>query len=549
MRKFRCVMAVTLLLSFFVVACNKKQVITEESDWRDRYGTVQNSEITSEPTVTSSLQDIPVTTTPKPEYEDATSAYISDFVPQEGQVGLVMLIQQVAALSLDEYVVAELNVILQERGYPFYLVVQEEKLSSVTLSKWQEKLDAGEKIDLIYFSGEDMAGTYEQYGNVSIMRAIQGEYLIPFSEYPDVEAKQRLLDAYPDSYWELSCYEGENYGVSGSVSDLIRNKEYIMLNLDGAEQIGLEIPEQLNLATLDAALQDAEAHGIPGIKWLTAIDMCGIELLPGGLYLEYESKGEYRIVNPLENERVLELWDAGYRYSQNGWEDNNPTKTGIFPLIMCAKGSCDNWNGTKFFMEDRNGKIEATVKVYNEKPRYLMEGNMYDLLGIASVSEHKEEALQLLSLMHTDEEIVKLLRYGLEGIHYQINETGELEITNGWSLYKASVGNRLMYLEFEGMLGKENTEEAYYEGISEIEKIPYMEDFTEEQKEQLKKIRAVTYTRLGPNGMSGFMNEASYIVNASKSDYREEIEKKTVAFAEAGYNELAEEINEKYGLK
>ena len=133
--------------------------------------------------------------------------------------------------------------------------------------------------------------------------------------------------------------------------------------------------------------------------------------------------------------------------------------------------------------------------------------------------------------------------------HYQINETGELEITEGWGLFKASVGNRLMYLEFEEMLGKENTEEAYYEEISEIEKIPYMEEFTEEQKEQLKKIRAVTYKRLGLNGMSGFMNEASYIVNVSNLDYLEEIEKKTTAFAEAGYNELAEEINEKYGLQ
>lgn len=90
MRKFRCVLAMTLLLSFFAVACNEKQVTTEESDWRDRYGTVQNGKITSEPTVTSSVQDISVTTAPKPGHHYPTPAPVPEFIPREGQVELVL---------------------------------------------------------------------------------------------------------------------------------------------------------------------------------------------------------------------------------------------------------------------------------------------------------------------------------------------------------------------------------------------------------------------------------------------------------------------------
>lgn len=549
MRKFRCVMAVTLLLSFFVVACNKKQVITEESDWRDRYGTVQNSEITSEPMVTSSVQERPATTTPKPGHRYPTPAPVPEFIPRDGQVELVLFEPDASISSLDEYVVAALNLWLQERGYSFYLTVLEEELKVMELSKWQERIDSGEQIDLIYFTGEDRTGTYDAYGEVNLIRAIQGGYLLPFSEYPDIEAKQSLWEAYPDSYWELSSFKGEIYGISEEVSDLIRNKCYVMLNLDAAERIGLTITEQLELTNLDALLQQAEDAGIPAIYGLSGMEYSGIQILLSGLYLKYDGKGEYRIVNPMEDSRLLSLWDAVHRYVQNGWEQFDPTREEEFPLIACVDGNGSNWQGNVYTMENQDGKASAKVKVYEELPKCFVEGDMYGLMGITSASEHKEEALELLNLMHSNEEVVKLLRYGLEGIHYQINETGELEITEGWGLFKASIGNRLMYLEFEEMLGKENTEEAYYEGISEIEKIPYMEDFTEEQKEQLKKIRAVTYTRLGPNGMSGFMNEASYIVNASKSDYREEIEKKTVAFAEAGYNELAEEVNKKYGLE
>lgn len=553
MKQRRIVWSICLLI-FLVVSlgCCKSKVAPEQSDWREQYGNTQNSTVTPDvgelsPTVAPKAEN-PTGTTPGRLYP--TQVPVPEFVPTENQKELVLFLQGSSGTLYDEHVEAALNLLLQERGYSFYVTIRTEENYGFPLSKWQEMLDAGEKIDLIYFGGEDVAKNYEVYGNRNTMRAILEGYLLPFSQYPDTDAKKSLLSAYPDSYWELSSFQGENYGVSGSVSDLVKNKTYVMLNLDAAEQAGIEVPEQLELTQLDGLLHQAEDAGIPGVVGLDEMTYSGIYLLPGGLYLKYEQNGAYSIINPMEDTELEKLWDAKHRYYENGWNFFDSTLEEQFPLIICERGNNDNWNGDVFFMENQDGKASARVKVYEELPRFLMEGDCSDLLGITTMSECKEEAVELLSLMHTDEEVVKLFRYGIENIHYRIDKEGKLEIIEGWSLYKASLANRIMYLGFEEELGMTNRENDYYEGISEIVKIPYLEDFTEEQKEQLKKIRAITYVEFkNGNTVIGMMNKSGYIILSRDKDYKDQIDKIRTAFAEAGYNELAKEVNEAHGLE
>ena len=534
------------------MGCCKSKEAPEQSDWREQYERIHNStgtpEVGESSTTEAPKKENPSGTTPGRLYP--TQVPVPEFVPKEDQKELVLFLQGSSGVLYDEHVETALNLLLQERGYSFYITIRTEENYGFPLSKWQEMLDAGEKIDLIYFDGEDVAKNYEVYGNKSTMRAILEGYLLPFSQYPETDAKKSLLSAYPDSYWELSSFQGENYGVFGSVSDLVKNKTYVMLNLDAAEQAGIKVPEQLELTKLDELLQQAEGAGIPGVTGLSEMKYSGIYLLPGGMYLKYEQNGTYSIINPMEDTELEELWDAKHRYYENSWIFSDSTREEQFPLIICASGNNDNWNGDVFSMVNQDGKASARVKVYEELPRFYMEGDCSEMLGITAISECKEEAVELLSLMHTDEEVVKLFRYGIEDVHYRIDKEGELEIIGSWSLVKSSLANRIMYLEFEEELGMTNWENDYYEGISEIVRIPYLEDYTEEQKEQLKKIRAITYTEIKTgNAVTGMMNTSSYIIYAKDKDYKDQIGKIRTAFAEAGYNELAKEVNEAYGLE
>ena len=574
MRKRNSLAAVLLLLCMIVTACSKpaeKPTETpEETDWRDRYGITVSGTVTPEPAKP--------TKTPKPTGFDISSIElpyptplpVREFVPEEGQIELVLWMFGDHDRILDDHIVAELNYILQQRGYSFYLSkrIEPTEVKVAQVSLWQEALDSGEKIDLIFLGHEDNGVAYKQYGNTAVIRAIQGEYLLPFSEYPETEAKERLLSAYPEDYWRLCSFRGENYGVSNVVSRACQSKYYLMLNLDAAEQAGIEVPETLDILHLDELLKQAEEAGLPGMEAMNEMTYCGIRSLDSGLYVKYLQDGEYKIINPLEDEELLALWDAQYRYKEKGWGDNDSYATGEIPLVLYESGTYEDWEVDRFCMRSEEGEISARVKVYEETERAFVEGSYNEILGLSSSSRHKEEAVELLSLMHGDEEIVQLLRYGIEGVHYRFGEDGLEEITTseiemhewgfsiptktwktpGSAAFGDLFGNSLMYVELDERFGRPNMEEEWYAGMADIELIPYLEDFSEEQKEVQKKIRELTFL-IGKGGLGMSISDISGSLITLKEDYKSQIEDMRVKFAEAGYNELAKEVNEAHGLE
>jgi len=550
------------LLLITLQACGKNSSVPEELDWRDQYSHLTNVPVTPEPEsppVTKKPTGIDVSSV---ELDYPTPLPMREFVPEEGQVELVLWMFGSYEDNLDDHMLAELNYILQKRGYSFYLTkkVEPAEVKPGQISRWQEALDAGEQVDLVFLGGVNDGIAYKEYGNTTIIRAITGGYLLPFSEYPETEAKERLLAEYPEEYWKLCSFQGENYGVSNSVATLIKQNGYLLFNLDAAEKVGIEPPEELDVLNLDELLSQAEEAGIPGVEWSNALEYCGIEHLNCGLYVKVSGDGSYRIINPLEDEELLSLWDKLYYYMEQGWKGVALTPEKV-PLIMCKIGNDESWEGDRFRVRCDTEDCFVRVKVYEEFERILVEGSYNQILGIHSGSEHKEEALELLSLMHGDEEIVQLLRYGIEGVHYKWGEEGledvmtsELEIHENWCVTdnktwsspgNSSFGNLLMYVEMDKKLGKGNKEEEWCAEFADVKWIPYMEEFDVEQKKVADTIKYITYV-IFPNG--GVSNKSTYLVSIGKN-YKAEIEELRTAFAEAGYNELAEEINEKYGMK
>lgn len=578
--KIKRLCVLVLLMSVVLPACAKPTEPPAETDWREQYGTVANTTVTpggEEPTGTLKPTAKP---TKKPVENDITSIElpfptpmpVRDFVPQEGQVELRLWMFEMLEDCLDEYILAELNHILQERGCSFYLTrrIEPRENTLAQISLWQEALDAGEAIDLLYFGNEDIGKAYKKYGNTAIVRAIKEGYLLPFSEYPETEAKERLLAAYPEEYWELCSFKGENYGVSNSVSSYVKKRNCLMLNLDAAEQAGIAVPESLDVLKLDDLLMQAEEAGIPGMSSVDVFSYCGIKSLYSGLYVKYLEEGKYRIVNPLEDEAVVSLWDTLYRYKEKGWEATNTSSTGEIPLVLYETLTVENWDGERFYKNTDKGEVAVRVKIYEESERFFVSANYNMLLGISSSSQHKEEALELLSLMQGDEEIVQLLRYGIEGVHYRIGEEGlenmetseVMQLANGnyrvenktkksparttfGKKYDMFFGNHLMCVPLEEQIGKENREEEWYTECADIAFIPYLEEFNEEQKEIQKRIKDLTYIE-GKQG-EGIRDISGSLITLN-SDYKLQIEKLRTAFAEAGYNELAREVNGAHGL-
>ena len=66
------------------------------------------------------------------------------------------------------------------------------------------------------------------------------------------------------------------------------------------------------------------------------------------------------------------------------------------------------------------------------------------MMAISANSAHPDECMKFLALLNTDPYVMTLLNYGVEGIHYNLNDAGEVEFTEArasYSPWRNGVGN------------------------------------------------------------------------------------------------------------
>ena len=67
------------------------------------------------------------------------------------------------------------------------------------------------------------------------------------------------------------------------------------------------------------------------------------------------------------------------------------------------------------------------------------------MMAISANSEHPEAAMKFLNLLNTDPYVMTLLNYGVEGIHYTLNDDGEVVFTdvrnNSYTVWTNGLGN------------------------------------------------------------------------------------------------------------
>ena len=66
------------------------------------------------------------------------------------------------------------------------------------------------------------------------------------------------------------------------------------------------------------------------------------------------------------------------------------------------------------------------------------------MMAISSASEHPEESFKFLALLNTDPTLMTLMNYGVEGIHYNLDEDGLVVFTDeraNYSPWTNGVGN------------------------------------------------------------------------------------------------------------
>ncbi|MBD5533802.1 MAG: hypothetical protein HDQ98_16690 [Lachnospiraceae bacterium] len=381
--------------------------------------------------------------------------------------------------EIAEETLQELNRLLKEKYHCNFTVTTDavglEEAWDVTDYKQilRERYEAKEATDILYtgtsYVGE--VGAYDQ--------AVQDGLLLPLtSMLTETESGQRLYHAFSEAYWITMQYGEDIYGFQAVDEQLVLDSVWMANPLYISD---LSERENVSLEDVKSALEElAERNEVPsGVCGLFAdpTALCSMEgYIPvcrglHGLYFIKEN-GHFRAVSAAEEERLIQDWrtirecrelcgdftESHYRQFLDG--------KFIFAVTSCNLRKL--YDGRCLY-----DTILTDVEVLSSKPQAAIYA-LNAVTGIASWSEHPEEALEFLSLVATEPELSNLLTYGIEGEHYQVDPvTGNPVILQNGGMgpnAMTTIANKMITLPIG--LEPENKTEIYAERNDSVEFSP-----------------------------------------------------------------------------
>ena len=299
-----------------------------------------------------------------------------------------------------DYVVCFKNILDYANGNSYYQIVS-------------DMINNGEQIDLIdsfgvMFGKEPISNNYYYYSEHGMFEVLDG-YLTDekYSEY---------FDMLPQKYWDSYKYKGHIYGIDNSFSSLYSDNGYSISNevFDKTDFT----PEDFQKSPFELAEQFKLCYQITNknvnfnLYFFTSdfypanyIDE-GIAIVDGkaiNVYATDEAAEFYSKINAMKNEGYLTI------------DSTFPEMSAIENISSIA--SFGNTVPNNFF---------DITKVFYQNNDYIK--NPTRAIGVSKKSENKDIAFDFLMNITFNSEINNVITYGVEGVNYEINENGLVEM-------------------------------------------------------------------------------------------------------------------------
>lgn len=318
----------------------------------------------------------------------------------------------------------QLNQMLEQRNMPFR--VQFVMLTAINTTvgfEWLAQKEAQKAL-----KGADLI-----FGNLSSQDMVK--YLMPITEYAAGEAEPSLENAVPyEEEWLRGTVGEEIYGIPGyrtvtgkstcwyvnpkvfteygfTVEDFRGKKYWEMDDLFAQiyERNGNKafLNKTIGGSSIEERIEQGQADVYSTIE-IGAFSNAALQEIGAVFAVDY-SKDTPEVINVLEIEATRWHQEAMIRYADAGYS----TSADESVLIRYSHAACD------FVTEGELGIIiPADTAYYHPAQGYGI------VSGVAASTDHKQEALQLLSLIADDEEFRMHMAYGKEGQDYRLDADG-----------------------------------------------------------------------------------------------------------------------------
>lgn len=372
--------------------------------------TTKTSDKKKQKRYTTAKEDAVLTNLPEAEEVELDDAYY-----EEHWKDATKLVWVNDAVLPSNVLIALNDRLVREKGF----VIQMEN-KSITEDSYQDDLlkrkEEGEATDLINVGSCAAASDTNRY-----QEAVEKGLLEPLDPYLTGEKKKlgsHLYESYLKEEWEAMKVDGKIYSYDWRqqpVSDVCAfvNKAYLKkydMQLKGNE-------------TCEELLQMAEKVN----KKEKRKGFC-----PVLLRVEKEEIADWGIEELTT--QVKERGDLIWGYNQPGMDWSLPTDF----FVLYAEENRQDSNDNEVLLNEK--LLYQTQKVVIKKDTYQPVTNC--LTAVASWSEHKDEVVEFLDLIHGDADYANLLQYGVEGENYVLEDGKAVIDEDHPGLMAFSIGNK-----------------------------------------------------------------------------------------------------------
>ncbi|MFV0465365.1 MAG: ABC transporter substrate-binding protein [Lachnospiraceae bacterium] len=294
---------------------------------------------------------------------------------------------------------------------------------SGTYSMW---IASGEQVDLMSVAFQGLSSY------------IDSGQLLALNEYLDADGNyiQTLADEFP--LFEGSTVDGSIYGVT-PVQPVYGNRGGLIMRKDYFEETGTELKDQYTWTELSDLLASVKANHSETYPYLILGSSISASLSSSGYFMPYDTLGgtvqsgvltdtdSTQIVNLFETDEYLDFLKMMRDWNEKGYIiPDAATSDSLTQEILGSEKS------SSYAMNLQPVQTSGTVASYgwesvalNTTEGYMSStapsSNIYWTVPVTSANP--EAAVKFLNLIYEDQNVADLLKSGIEGTHYVVDET------------------------------------------------------------------------------------------------------------------------------
>ncbi len=268
----------------------------------------------------------------------------------------------------------------------------------------------GAYFDIAFGMGNSIMKSYDLYAPIS-------DYL----EQTDIGRK--LYDMMPREYWLACSFKDEIYGI-GDPANVLSTAYCYYYNAELVDKYGYDINnsplEQIDILNQISAQEAETGIYCCNSQMYYSVPYSGARNLEYPLYWDDELKEEMCVFDNYDYLNAVYTPAYLNQLGLTDYIDYGYYKDSFFVYASAVDAYAIVNNGEKTEISvDKSNKIECYVKIVGDSVRIK---NLWFANGVASISEYKDQAFDLLATVYTDAYLNNLLSYGVKGVDYSLVE-------------------------------------------------------------------------------------------------------------------------------